>query len=126
MKKPRVLLADDHKIVIEGLKSLLSDEFDLLGHVEDGRALVEQAAARRPDVIVAEFFYAYGTNYSSNHISNLDTLLITLQKYPDYQPKIIVLVTKQEQQFVSKLEEHYKLDQVLVQPVTEQQMRSLL
>jgi DNA-binding NarL/FixJ family response regulator len=54
MKKPQVLLADDHKIVIEGLKSLLSDEFDVLGHVENGRALVEQAAARRPDVIVAD------------------------------------------------------------------------
>ena len=54
MKKPRVLLADDHKIVIEGLKSLLTDEFDILGHVEDGRALVDQASALHPDVIVAD------------------------------------------------------------------------
>jgi DNA-binding NarL/FixJ family response regulator len=54
MKKPRVLLADDHKIVIEGLKSLLADEFDILGHVEDGRALVDQASALHPDVIVAD------------------------------------------------------------------------
>lgn len=54
MKKPRVLLADDHKIVIEGLKSLLQDEFEILGHVEDGRALVEQASALHPDVIVAD------------------------------------------------------------------------
>jgi DNA-binding NarL/FixJ family response regulator len=54
MKKPRVLLADDHKIVIEGLKSLLQDGFEILGHVEDGRALVEQASALHPDVIVAD------------------------------------------------------------------------
>ena len=54
MKKPRVLLADDHGIVIEGLKSLLSDEFDILGHVEDGRALVDQASALHPDVVVAD------------------------------------------------------------------------
>ena len=54
MKKPRVLLADDHKIVIEGLKSLLEDEFEILGHVEDGRALVEQASTLHPDVIVAD------------------------------------------------------------------------
>jgi DNA-binding NarL/FixJ family response regulator len=54
MKKTRVLLADDHKIVLEGLKSLLGGEFELVGSVEDGRALVDQAAALHPDVIVAD------------------------------------------------------------------------
>ena len=54
MKKPRVLLADDHKIVIEGLKNLLGDEFEIVGSVEDGRALVEQASTLYPDVIVAD------------------------------------------------------------------------
>ena len=54
MKKPRVLLADDHKIVLEGLKSLLGDEFEVVGSVENGRALVQQAAALHPDVIVAD------------------------------------------------------------------------
>lgn len=54
MKKPRVLLADDHKIVIEGLKNLLESEFEILGSVEDGRALVERASTLHPDVIVAD------------------------------------------------------------------------
>ena len=54
MKKPRVLLADDHQIVLEGLKSLLAGEFDVVGSVQNGRALVDQAAALRPDVIVAD------------------------------------------------------------------------
>ena len=54
MKKPRVLLADDHKIVIEGLKNLLRDEFEIVGSVEDGRALVEQASTLHPDVVVAD------------------------------------------------------------------------
>ncbi|MDX9788200.1 MAG: response regulator transcription factor [Desulfobacterales bacterium] len=54
MKKPRVLLADDHKIVLEGMKSLLEGEFEIVASVEDGRALVDQAAALRPDVIVAD------------------------------------------------------------------------
>jgi len=54
MKKPRVLLADDHKIVIDGLKSLLSDEFEIVGSVEDGRALVKKASTLYPDVIVAD------------------------------------------------------------------------
>jgi DNA-binding NarL/FixJ family response regulator len=54
MKKPRVLLADDHKIVIEGLKNILKDEFEIVGSVEDGRALVEKASTLYPDVIVAD------------------------------------------------------------------------
>ena len=54
MKKPRILLADDHQIVLEGLKSLLVDEFEVVGSVQDGRALVDQAATLRPDVIVAD------------------------------------------------------------------------
>ncbi len=51
---PRVLLADDHLMVAEALKSLLSAEFDLIGVVEDGLALVETARELRPDVIVAD------------------------------------------------------------------------
>lgn len=52
--RPRVLLADDHRIVIEGLRSLLAAEFDLCGTALDGLSLVEQAKALRPDVIVAD------------------------------------------------------------------------
>jgi len=52
--RPRVLLADDHLLVAEALKSLLTPEFELVGVVEDGRALVAAAATLRPDVIVAD------------------------------------------------------------------------
>ena len=54
MRRPRVLLADDHKIVTEGLKGLLEPEFELVGTVEDGRALLAAAEKLRPDVIVAD------------------------------------------------------------------------
>jgi DNA-binding NarL/FixJ family response regulator len=53
-RRPRVLLADDHRLVAEGLKSLLAPDFDLVGVAEDGRALVESANALRPDVVVAD------------------------------------------------------------------------
>jgi DNA-binding NarL/FixJ family response regulator len=49
-----VLLADDHRMVAEGLKSLLEPEFDLVGMVEDGRRLLEEAAALKPDVAVVD------------------------------------------------------------------------
>jgi DNA-binding NarL/FixJ family response regulator len=52
--RPRVLLCDDHLLVAEALKSLLAPDFDLVGVVEDGRALVEAAGRLRPDVIVAD------------------------------------------------------------------------
>lgn len=54
MRRPRVLLADDHRIVTEGLKSLLEPEFELVGAVEDGRALIAAAAKLKPDVIVVD------------------------------------------------------------------------
>ena len=54
MRKIRVLLADDHQIFLEGLKGLLEPEFDLVGTVEDGRALVKEAERLMPDVIVAD------------------------------------------------------------------------
>ncbi len=54
MTRPRVLLADDHRMMAEGLKALLHDEFELVGIVEDGRAMIEAAEKLRPDVIVAD------------------------------------------------------------------------
>src|SRR5262249_23608805 len=61
MSKPRVLLADDHRILAEGLRGLLEPEFQVVGVGADGRELVAEggglgAAARRhrPDVVVAD------------------------------------------------------------------------
>jgi DNA-binding NarL/FixJ family response regulator len=52
--RPRVLLADDHRMMAEGIKALLPDEFELVGIVEDGRAMIEAAERLRPDLIVAD------------------------------------------------------------------------
>ena len=54
MSRVRVLLADDHRLVVEGLKSLLADEFELIGVVHDGRAMVQAAKELKPDVIIAD------------------------------------------------------------------------
>lgn len=54
MSRPRVLLADDHRVVSEGLKRILADDFELVGVVEDGRALGAAAKKLQPDVIVAD------------------------------------------------------------------------
>jgi DNA-binding NarL/FixJ family response regulator len=52
--RPKVLLADDHAIIAEGLARLISDVADLVGQVNDGLRLVEEARRLRPDIVVAD------------------------------------------------------------------------
>ena len=54
MNRLRVLLADDHRIVAEGLRRLLEAEFELVGVVEDGRAMLAAAKKLNPDVIISD------------------------------------------------------------------------
>jgi len=75
MTRPRVLLADDHRIVTEGLKGLLEEEFELVGIVEDGRAMVAAASKLRPDVIVADI--------SMPHLNGIDALALLKRDNPD-------------------------------------------
>jgi DNA-binding NarL/FixJ family response regulator len=52
--RPRILLADDHALVLEGLAKLVTEDCDLVGKVEDGRALLQAAQKLEPDVIVLD------------------------------------------------------------------------
>ena len=54
MIRPRVLLADDHTIVAQGLSSILEPEYELVGIAEDGRELVAAYERLRPDVVVTD------------------------------------------------------------------------
>jgi DNA-binding NarL/FixJ family response regulator len=54
MNRSRILIADDHQILAEGLRNLLEPEFEVVGVVADGRELVAAAKKHRPDVIVAD------------------------------------------------------------------------
>ncbi len=54
MSRPRLLLADDHQIFLEGLRRLLETDFDIVGTVPDGRQLVAAVSTLKPDVIVAD------------------------------------------------------------------------
>ena len=53
--RPRILLADDHTMVIEGIRSLLEEKgHDVVGVVSDGRALVSAAPRLKPDVVILD------------------------------------------------------------------------
>ncbi len=79
----RVLLADDHVLVAEGLASLIQTRFALMDIVYDGRTLVERAEQLRPDVIIADI--------SMPGLNGLDAAVQILRKTRG--SKIILLST---------------------------------
>jgi DNA-binding NarL/FixJ family response regulator len=54
MRRPKLLLADDHAMVLEGLTRLLEPDFEVVGKAGDGRALLQKAAKLNPDVVIAD------------------------------------------------------------------------
>lgn len=53
-KKPRVLMADDHSIFLAGVRKLIEDQCEVVGTVEDGRALLEAAERLKPELILLD------------------------------------------------------------------------
>ena len=54
MKQARIILADDHTLMLDALKNLLATEYEVVGVFEDGKSLVKGAAALSPDLIVLD------------------------------------------------------------------------
>jgi len=54
MERPTLLLADDHRIVLDGLRGLLEADFELVATAMNGRELLEKARLLQPQVIVAD------------------------------------------------------------------------
>ena len=54
MKRPRILLADDHTMLLEAFKALLEPEFEIVGTVTDGRALLAEFSRLNPDVVLMD------------------------------------------------------------------------
>lgn len=82
------MLADDHAVVAEALQALLKDTFELVGVVNDGRALLEATEALRPDVVV--------TDISMPLLNGLDAIRQIRARHPG--TKIVVLTMHRETQ----------------------------
>ena len=89
------------------------------------RKAIAAIKKQRPDFIVAEFFYGFGNNYAGVNISNLDVMLYSLQKYSN-QSKVIVLVDKNEFNYVDKLNDIIILHDILKFPVSNKQLQESL
>lgn len=88
MPRIKVLLAEDHTLVAEGLGALLKDTFELAGTVRDGRALLLAAETLRPDVIV--------TDISMPELNGLDAIRQLQARRPSV--KVVVLTMHRETQ----------------------------
>ena len=86
------MLADDHTVVVEGLRSLLKDTFDLVSIVYDGRALLDAAERLQPDVIV--------TDISMPLMNGLDAVRHIRLRQPD--AKVIVLTMHRDTQLAAE------------------------
>jgi DNA-binding NarL/FixJ family response regulator len=53
-RRARILIADDHPLIMAELVSLLRDQVDVVGTVSDGRSLVEAAVRLQPDVVITD------------------------------------------------------------------------
>jgi len=82
MRRPTVLLADDHAETAQQLRELLEPQFDVVALVEDGRALVSSAARLLPDAIVADI--------SMPGLDGIEAAVLIRRSDPDAR---IVLVT---------------------------------
>ena len=92
LKRVRVILADDHTILTEGLGALLRQEVDLVGIANDGLQLVELAVELKPDIVV--------TDISMPLLNGVDA--IRLMKKKGLKSKIIILTMHGEASLVAE------------------------
>ena len=88
----RVLLADDHLLIAEGIQKLLEPEFEFVGIVADGRSLVAAVTKLQPDIAVVDI--------SLPLLNGLDASQHIKKEHPDV--KIIVLTMHSEPTFVAQ------------------------
>jgi DNA-binding NarL/FixJ family response regulator len=89
MKKPKVLLADDHSLVLEGFRRILEDECEIVGTVEDGRALLESAARLKPHVVLLDISMPLlngidATRQLKKTLPDVKVIFVTMHADPAY------------------------------------------
>jgi DNA-binding NarL/FixJ family response regulator len=87
MSKPRVIIADDHRLVVAGLKELLSTECEVFSTVYDGVSLLADARRLRPDIILLDISMPHGGLEMLVKLRQVDpemkTIVVTMNEDPD-------------------------------------------
>jgi two-component system, NarL family, response regulator NreC len=89
---PRVLLADDHELVLGAFEKMLSGECEIVGRVSDGRALLGAAEKLRPDVIVLDIGMPL--------LNGIDATAQIVRRVPEV--KVLILSMHSQEQYVSR------------------------
>lgn len=108
--KPRVLIADDHTLVAEGVEKLLEHEFHLCGRVADGRALVRAVEKDKPDIALVDIALPL--------LNGLDACRQIRKAAPEV--KLLILTMHSEQYFVTEAFRAGVSGYVLKQSVAEE------
>lgn len=95
MSKTRILIADDHRVVIEGIRSSLRDhaEFEVAGEAFNGRQAVKLAESLKPDIVIMDI--------SMPDLNGLDATLQIKKNSPDI--RIIIYTMHSDREFVVDL-----------------------
>ncbi|MBN1410131.1 MAG: response regulator transcription factor [Spirochaetales bacterium] len=91
----KVMIADDHKIVRDGIRAILEKEPDIevAGEAENGRELLDKAAALKPDIVLMDISMPQTDGVGAAEIF----------RDADYRPKILVVSMHNERHFVDKM-----------------------
>ena len=93
MKPIRVVIADDHTLVLEAFRQLLTPDVDVVGTAEDGRELIKVVKQLKPDVVVSDI--------SMPLLNGLDACIKLLKLFPDL--KFIALTVRDEPDLVTEV-----------------------
>lgn len=93
MKAVRVVIADDHTLILEAFKELLSDQFEVVGTALNGRELIKIVRQLEPDVVVTDFFMP--------ELNGLDASIKLLKLLPDL--KFIFLTVTDDPDLVARV-----------------------
>ncbi|MGA2882284.1 MAG: response regulator transcription factor [Bryobacteraceae bacterium] len=89
MKRSRVLLADDHVLILEGLRKILEPYHEVVGAVSDGRSLVDSALRLKPELIVLDVTMPFLTGVDAarqihKRLPRTKLLFLTVHANPAY------------------------------------------
>ncbi len=140
MKKPRVLMADDHSILLAGVRKLLEERYDVVGMVEDGRALLEAAERFKPDLILVDISMPLlngldAVRQLKNSQPDVKLLFLTMHASPQYATEAFraggsgyllkqSAVSELPQAIEAVLQGKYYLTPSIAKPIIEQALKA--
>jgi DNA-binding NarL/FixJ family response regulator len=89
MKRPRILLADDHALMLDGFSSLLEPKYAVVGTADNGKALVEAAIRLKPELIILDITMPTLNGIDAareirKHLPQVKLLFVTMHTSPTY------------------------------------------